>query len=190
VIAAVAVVLAAGGSRRLGRPKQLLDYRGEPMVRHAVRVAIDAGCARTVVVQGAVALDAVVKDLDVEIVSNAEWQEGIASSIRAAVIAAAGQCLLLTTVDQPLVTSDHLRILLDHDAPIIATGYRDVAGIPVVFGAEFRDELLALRGDRGARGVIEAHRGQLAVVRFEDAAFDIDRDADYVRLRELESCEE
>ncbi|HEX7706065.1 MAG TPA: nucleotidyltransferase family protein [Thermoanaerobaculia bacterium] len=190
MIDAVAVVLAAGGSRRLGRPKQLLDYRGEPLIRHAVRVAIAAGCTRALVIQGAVEVSSLLEGLNVEVVSNEEWQEGISSSIRAAVAAAAGRRILFTTVDQPLVTPEHLRMLLALEAPIVATGYRAVAGIPVAFAAGLHGELLTLRGDRGARSVIDAHREELAVVPFEDAAFDVDRDADYFQLLELEAGEE
>ena len=178
----VAVVLAAGGSSRLGRPKQLLDFRGEPLIVHASKVALGAGCDRTIVVWGSVPPPAALKALDVELLANRGWSEGLASSIRIAVEEAGEARLLLTLVDQPLVTSGHLRNLLGVDAPIVATGYRGTAGVPCVFAPELRNELLALRGDTGARGVIEAHRTDVVTVPFEDAAVDVDSEEDYRRV--------
>ena len=84
--------------------------------------------------------------------------------------------------DQPLITVQHLRALIASDAPIIATGYAGIAGVPAVFAPEFVPELLALRGDRGARVVIAAHRDIARVVPFEDAAVDIDRQDDLRKL--------
>jgi CTP:molybdopterin cytidylyltransferase MocA len=85
--------------------------------------------------------------------------------------------------DQPLITVEHLRNLLAIDAPIVATRYSNIAGVPAVFAPEFAADLLALRGDRGARAVIEAHRDVTRVVPFEDAAVDIDTADDLRRLK-------
>lgn len=178
----VAVVLAAGGSSRLGRPKQLLDFDGEPMIVHAARVALDAGCDRTIVVWGAAPLPAALDALDVEPLENRDWAEGLASSIRIAVESAGEARILLTLADQPMVTAEHLRALLAIPAPIVATAYGGTAGVPCAFAPEFRSELLALRGDRGARGLIEAHAGDVVAVPFENAAVDVDSDEDYRRL--------
>ena len=175
----VAVILAAGGSSRLGRPKQLLDYHGEPLIVHAVRVALGVECDRTLVIWSDAAPPPPLQG--VELIENRDWREGISSSIRAAVRAAGEHArLLLTLVDQPLVTAGHLRTLVETNAPIVATGYRGIAGVPAVFGPEFRDELLALRGDRGARAVIEKHGA--VVVPFEAAAIDVDSEEDYRKL--------
>ena len=174
----VAVVLAAGASSRFGRPKQLEAFRGDPLVVHAARVALGAACDRTIVVWGAVKLPAVLQELPVELLENRDWSEGMASSIRTAVEAAGKARILITLGDQPLVTADHLRVLLRGSAPIVATGYGGVAGVPAVFAPELRSRLLALRGDRGARAVIEAHREVVRVIPFEDAAVDVDRPED------------
>lgn len=79
------IILAAGESSRYGKPKQLLDFHGQPFVRVVAKTALAAGLAPVVVVSGANAeeVEAAVQDLDVVIVRNAEWQEGQASSIRA-----------------------------------------------------------------------------------------------------------
>lgn len=152
-----AIVLAAGFSRRLGRPKQDVIFEGETLLERARRVASEA------------ADDVIVVTRD----NNPEAGEGMASSIRAGVSAApAGARILITLCDQPLVTAAHLRALIAVDAPIVATGYSGIAGVPAIFAPQFVPELLALRGDVGARAIIERHGAH--VIAFEDAAVDVD----------------
>lgn len=156
----VAIVLAAGSSSRLGRPKQELVFDGETLLARATRIARE------------VADDVIVVTRE----NNPDADEGIASSIRAGVRAAGEARVLILLCDQPLITAAHLRALIAVDAPIVATGYRGIAGVPAVFAPELIPELLALRGDRGARVVIEKHGAH--VIPFEDAGVDIDTDAD------------
>ncbi|HEX6097216.1 MAG TPA: nucleotidyltransferase family protein [Thermoanaerobaculia bacterium] len=157
----VAIVLAAGFSRRLGRPKQSLVFEGETLLDRATRIARE------------VADDVVVVTRE----NNPGAEEGMASSIRTGVsLAGPDARLLITLCDQPLVTADHLRALIAVDAPIVATGYAGIAGVPAVFAPELVPELLALRGDRGARALIEEHGAR--VVFFEEAAVDVDTRSD------------
>jgi molybdenum cofactor cytidylyltransferase len=158
----VAIVLAAGSSSRLGRPKQTIVYRGETLLARAERVARE------------VADDVIVVTRD----NNPDADEGIASSIRAGVNAAGEARLLITLCDQPLITAEHLRALIAIDAPIVATLYNGIAGVPAIFAPELIPELLALRGDRGARAVIERYRDVTRTVAFEPAAIDIDTEDD------------
>jgi len=163
----VAIVLAAGSSKRLGRSKQSIVLDGETLLQRAERVA-RAVADEVIVVTGQL---------------NPDAAEGIASSIRTGVRLAGDDArILITLCDQPLITAEHLRALLDVDAPIVATGHAGTAGAPAVFAPSLIPELLALRGDRGARSVIEAHRDIARVIRFEDAAVDIDKEDD---VREL-----
>ncbi len=153
----VAIVLAAGFSRRLGRPKQSLVFEGETLLARATRIARE------------VADDVVVVTRE----NNPDAEEGMASSIRTGVsLAGSDARLLITLCDQPLVTAAHLRALIAIDAPIVATGYEGIAGVPAIFAPELAPELLALHGDRGARVLIETHGAR--VVFFEDAAVDVD----------------
>lgn len=162
-----AIVLAAGNSSRLGRPKQQLVYESETLLARAMRIA------------GEVADDVIVVDR----VLNPEADEGIASSIRAGVARVAEDArILITLCDQPLVTADHLRALIAIDAPIVATGYRGTAGVPALFAPHFRSALLALQGDRGARVVINTHFDETVVVTFEAAAVDVDTEQDWRRV--------
>jgi molybdenum cofactor cytidylyltransferase len=163
----VAVILAAGASTRLGTPKQDIVFEDETLLRRAERLA------------RAVADEVIVVTPEL----NPDADEGIASSIRAGVRLAGNSRILIMLCDQPLITVRHLRNLIAIDAPIVASGYAGVAGVPAVFAPEFASELLALRGDRGARFVIEAHRDVTSVVSFEDAAVDIDTTDDLRKLK-------
>jgi CTP:molybdopterin cytidylyltransferase MocA len=163
-----AVVLAAGSSTRLGTPKQDIVFEGETLVERAERLA------------RAVADDVIVVTPDL----NRDAAEGIASSIRVGVrLAGDNARILIMLCDQPLITIEHLRNLIAIDAPIVATGYAGIDGVPAVFAPSFASELLALRGDSGARAIIEAHRDVTRVVPFEDAAVDIDSDEDLRKLK-------
>jgi len=170
------IVLAAGASKRLGRSKQLADFEGEPLVRRAARTALAA--APTLVIVASQAVRDALRGLDVGIVENPDASEGMASSIRRGVAAAEGDVLIMLC-DQPRVTAEHLQALIAAGAPIAATGYGGIAGVPAFFAAEFRSELLALRGESGARPIIDAHRARAVVIPFEAARFDLDTDADF-----------
>jgi CTP:molybdopterin cytidylyltransferase MocA len=164
----VAVILAAGFSTRLGRSKQDIVFENETLVQRAERIA------------RAVADDVIVVTPQL----NPDAAEGIASSIRVGVrMAGENARVLIMLCDQPLITIDHLLDLIATASPIVATGYAGIAGVPAVFAPEFASELLALRGDHGARAVIEAHRDVTRVVPFEDAAVDIDTTDDLRNLK-------
>jgi len=164
----VAIVLAAGSSRRLGRPKQDLVHEGETLVARATRIAHEV--ANEVIV--------------IDRAANPHAEEGIASSIRAGVERAGSDArILFLLCDQPRITADHLRALIALDAPIAASGYAGIAGVPAIFAPRFVPELLALAGDRGARAIIERHRDEVRVVMCEDAAFDVDEGGDLQELQ-------
>jgi xanthine dehydrogenase accessory factor len=182
----IAVVLAAGASRRFGSSKQLALVDGEPLIRRAVKTALDAQCDETLVVFHDPAVAEAIADLPVRLVHNAKAAEGMASSVRAAVHAAGPARLLFTLCDQPHIASTHLRALLATTTPIAATAYNEtngltVAGAPAVFAPQFRDELLALTGDRGARDLIDRHRDQATLLPCPEAAHDIDLKTDLAR---------
>ena len=178
----VAAVLAAGASVRLGRPKQLLQYRGEPLIRHAVRVAMGARCDATMVIVPPNRFADALEGLDVVVVENGDWRTGVSSSIRAAVKAAPDSRILFTLCDQPLVTSEHLQDVIAVNAPIVATEYRGITGVPAAFAPQFARQLSALEGDRGARSIIEDNLDRVVPIRLEEAGVDIDTFDDYLKL--------
>lgn len=160
------VILAAGASKRLGHPKQLVEIGGETLLARAYRIASAVAPAIVVTRRELAFGDAVI---------NEHPEEGMASSIRLGVAACDGDVLLMTC-DQPHVTSAHLRALIDAGAPIAATAYAGIAGVPAFFARQFREELLALRGDVGARRVIERHREVVVAIPLPEAELDVDVD--------------
>ena len=183
----VVAVLAAGASRRLGQPKQLVPLDGEPLLRRQCRCALAAGLGEVVVVLGANEHQhrTVITDLPVEVTVNQEWTEGLASTLRVAVCAAQRRraALLVLPCDQYRITPGDLRTLRDrwYAAPSIAwmsvsDGY---AGPPAILPDQYFEQVLELRGDAGARSVLRA--AQAPAVREmvnPRATFDLDSPAD------------
>jgi CTP:molybdopterin cytidylyltransferase MocA len=163
-----AIVLAAGFSRRFGSAKQLFAVDGELLIRRAAKSARAVAPTIVVIPTSAPEIRDAIRDLDVTILENEQAAEGMASSIRAGVRACNGD-VLLTVCDQPGVTGAHLQLLIDSGSPLAASGYGGIAGVPAFFDARYRHELLALRGDSGARAVIAAHRHELVVLPLYDA---------------------
>jgi molybdenum cofactor cytidylyltransferase len=158
-----AVVLAAGGSRRLGQAKQLLKRDGETLVHRAARLAEATHPERLLLVCGgyADAVRATVADLQVEIVFNHDWEAGLASSLRVAADALQGghSPVLIVGCDQPALEAAHLQRLL-HGATTVASGcaatsHRDARGIPAVVSALLLRQARDLHGDQGLRGVLQ-----------------------------------
>ena len=174
-----AVILAAGASRRLGRPKQLVELAGESLLRRTARAAL-AGCAPVLVVVGSRAeeMTANLAGLPVTIVGNGAWAEGMASSIRAGVaaLAAGTPGVLFLVCDQIAVDGALVGRLLaawrEHPDAVIACGYSETRGTPSVFPARSFPRLLALQGDRGARGLLLGE--DVVVVPFPEGAVDVD----------------
>lgn len=184
-------ILAAGASRRLGQPKQLVIVQGEPLLRRQSRVALAAGIGPVVVVVGchAAACARTVDDLPLEIRVNPDWPEGLAGSIRHAVRMASERRaagLLLILGDQYRITAPDLRALRAawERAPTAAYVARsgDYTGPPVIIPADRYERALTLRGDRGARAILyDAGLPPPIEIESPRARFDLDR-ADQLEL--------
>ena len=187
-----AVVLAAGGSTRLGQPKQLVPYAGQTLVRRAASAALDAGCAPVVVVVGAEREKVIsaLRDLAVTVVPNDDWPRGLGTSVRAGV-ARLQECeaLILLVCDQPKVDAGLLRKLIARQAetgqPMIASRYAGTQGVPALFTRACFSRLLALDDETGAKALLLARPGDVAEVPFEAGALDIDTPADLDSLGSL-----
>ncbi|HEX8721803.1 MAG TPA: nucleotidyltransferase family protein [Pyrinomonadaceae bacterium] len=191
-----AVVLAAGSSSRMGRPKQTLSYRGESLLRRAALAALGAGCRPVVVVTGAYAglsrreLDG----LDVREVFNPLWETGMASSIRAGVDGLLGAdagvaAAVFLLCDQPHVTAEVVSGLVSaHRAtgrPVVASAYGGGFGVPALFGRALFAELARLEGTAGAKQVIKRHTSEAHFLTLTGGEVDVDTPEDYSRLTAL-----
>ncbi|WP_224998989.1 NTP transferase domain-containing protein [Cesiribacter sp. SM1] len=178
------LILAAGGSSRLGRAKQLLQQQGKSLLALSIETALAAGLDPVYVVLGArqeQILDEI-SHLPVKIISNQEWQEGIGSSIRIGISHIEAEesydAVVILLCDQLLITADHIKSLValyqSSHKPIVATAYGAQSGVPALFSHSYFHLLLALQGDTGARKIIAQHQQNAHVVNFEAAALDID----------------
>lgn len=187
-----AVVLAAGASARLGFPKQLIVYEGQPLVRRAVLAAVEAGAEPVIVVLGANAdmIAPVLEGLDsVRAIVNHGWSKGLASSLASGIasVFADNRCeaVLVTLADQPLVDAAALKRLMaafDAEHRIVASAYDDTTGVPAVFAREHAEELMRLSGDTGASGWLRGRAAEVTRIPLGDAALDIDTSADVAEL--------
>jgi molybdenum cofactor cytidylyltransferase len=188
----VGILLAAGGSSRLGVPKQLARLRARPLLLHALAAARGAlGDAEIVVVLGASALRlrALLRREapDVRTVLNARWQSGLASSLQAGVrsVPRDAHAVLVMLVDQPNVDAVALRRLLAawrrRPALPAAAFYSGSAGVPAVLPRRLWPALLALSGDAGARAVLR-DAPAVTLVALPEAEFDVDTREDLARL--------
>jgi CTP:molybdopterin cytidylyltransferase MocA len=181
------VILAAGGSRRLGRPKQLLSVLGEPLLRRVVRMAVDVDPDHLIVVLGSSAYDCVpvIKDCGVDIVVNPFWESGLAGSIRLGVERAEEQgasSVLFLLADQPWLNSEVIGRFLERingqtDA-IISARYDGILGAPMMFGSDWFPQLKNLEGDQGARNLVAKEGGRVEVIDWSEGALDLDTPED------------
>jgi CTP:molybdopterin cytidylyltransferase MocA len=173
-----AAILAAGSSSRLGRPKQLLPFRGTTLLRAVAEQTCAASFDRVAVVLGAHAgtIAPTLDGLPLAPLANVLWTEGVASSIRCAVawaLRSACDAILLLVCDQPRLTSSHLENLLSAyraSRRRVASRYANIVGVPAVFDRADFPRLGGLSGDAGAQCMLE----DANIVEWPDGALDID----------------
>jgi molybdenum cofactor cytidylyltransferase len=173
-----ALILAAGASRRLGRPKQTVLFHGESLLDRAVRLALDAGLTPVlVVVPEAAPFAKPLRNLRCIVFENPAAGEGIASSIRTGIDEAMRlkvPGIVVMACDQPALTAVHLRALCDAPEQTTGSAYAGRVGIPAYFPASSFPSLLTLTGDTGARDLLR----QARPVTCEALSLDIDTDHD------------
>ena len=188
-----AILLAAGGSTRLGRRKQLLAWQGRSLLRQAAEAAVEAGCSPTVVVLGCEAERMVPELAGLPVIAsvNIDWRRGIGTSIkhgaaRLLALSPMVDATLILLSDQPLVNAQTLRRLIDEYTrsakSICVSAYANTIGPPVVVGRPGFPQLLALPDSQGAKAIWS--KCPLAIARYQcdEAAMDVDTPGDYAKL--------
>jgi CTP:molybdopterin cytidylyltransferase MocA len=182
-----AIVLAAGASKRLGRPKQLVEIGGEPLLVRVVRAVLATAPRECVVVLDESApFDAVLVALDARIVRISDAATGMAASLRAGVAALDAECdgALIVVTDQPALDARHLHSLCIawRAAPAfaIASAYAGTIGVPALLPRSWFDAVAALSGDVGARELLRSRPDVIAIAA-PDLARDIDTPDDVTR---------
>ncbi|RAU81858.1 nucleotidyltransferase family protein [Pontibacter arcticus] len=187
------VILAAGASTRLGKPKQNLYFEGATLLQRAVKTALISVCDPIIVVLSPDASYTLPEDKTktVTIVRNSEWQEGMASSIRIGLLTLLEASSEITSsifmvCDQPFVEAALLHNIVqtktESGKGIVASKYKDTLGTPVLFDKRYFPELLALQGQEGAKRLIAKYKEDVAAVDFPLGYVDIDTSDDYNAL--------
>ena len=189
-----AIILAAGPSRRLGQPKQLLGFAGEALLERALRLAKEAGASPVLAVLGAnfAPICASIPFNEAIPVFNEKWEQGMSTSIHAGLNEADVRSpeavgALVMTCDQPRLSAEHLRALLrgfaaQEKPTIITSTYAGTYGIPAVFPRSVYPKLHALHGDKGARTLLIKPPCPIVAVPFEGGDIDIDLPEDLAHL--------
>ena len=180
------LVLAAGGSKRLGQAKQLLPYGGAPLLGHVLQTAQACRFDQLLCVVGGASTEVRrwVDLRDVEVVENAHYGEGCSSSIAAALEHVDDRCdvLVLMLGDQPGVTVATVEALLAGrgDAPLAACAYSDGRGHPLAFSRAMFSDLAALHGDKGVWKLLDRFEPDVVNVPVEGSIpLDVDTWEDY-----------
>jgi molybdenum cofactor cytidylyltransferase len=191
-----AIILAAGGSTRMGQPKLTLDWHGSPLVRWVAKTALFAECSPVIVVTGADPDDTLdsLAGLPVSYAHNTQWQSGQSSSVRIGIEALPSNvdAALIMLGDQPQIPVKVLRSLIEAYAsttpppPIIALSVGGRRANPVLFDSAMFAELIKLAGDAGARTIFSRFPVHLIPFDDPDLVLDVDSPEDYQRLMELE----
>lgn len=192
-------ILAAGTSSRMGSPKQLLLWRDDILVVHAIKTALNTKTNEVIVVLGA-NYDAIaeeIKHFPVIILNNKQWELGLGASIACASKYVESQSikpdgLLVMLADQPLVSTEYLNDMIEVFVPqtnqIVATAYDDQKfGVPVLFDGCYIKQLLVLNDDSGAKQILKTNESLVKVLKLSVKNVDLDTKEDYEKLRKKQS---
>lgn len=188
------VILAAGMSTRLGRPKQLLEVGGKPLIAHVADTALGSRLDEVIVVLGhqAGAVRNALGDRAVRVRVNPQYREGQSTSLIAALdsVGESTDAIVVLLSDQPTIATRVIDDLVDAwratRAPIVASSYGGTTSHPLLFGRELFKEIRSIQGDRGARDVVRRHRDEVVTVDggADQPPPDVDTEEAYELLRE------
>jgi molybdenum cofactor cytidylyltransferase len=183
------IILAAGNSSRLGRPKQLLPYRGKTLLSHVIDESVIAALQPVILVTGAyhVEIESSLEGRSPELVYNPQWETGMASGIVAGLkktllIDPKLQAVIIAVCDQPYISSDLFQALITEctisGKGLVACRYAETVGTPVLFGQRYFAELALLSGEAGAKQLLKRHPNDVGTVHFPKGRIDIDTEED------------
>jgi molybdenum cofactor cytidylyltransferase len=187
------IILAAGSSSRLGRPKQLIEFQGKNLIQKAIKEAQKSKADSLVVVLGWNP-DLIKTGFDsdkIPYVINENWEEGMASSmqegLRFLMENEHPDQVILMLVDQPFVDSKLLdRLILEKEKSgkgILACSYSETLGVPAIFDQSYFEEMLCLKGSEGAKKVILKNSDDVFSIDFPLGAVDLDTEEDLIRIK-------
>lgn len=186
------IILSAGNSTRLGRPKQLLIFKDKTLIEWTIDAALETNFKPVVVVLGAFANQILEKlPPDLPIVINENWADGMASSIAAGVAeilkhAPELENMIITVSDQAFINATNLLALqqkhINTKKGIIASSYAKTTGTPALFNKRYFPQLLSLKGNNGAKSMLKLHDNDVETVAFALGNIDIDTETDYHNL--------
>jgi molybdenum cofactor cytidylyltransferase len=187
------LIIAAGQSKRLGSPKQLLVFEGETLINRQIRIITGAVSMPVYLVLGAhaISIRSQLSNSAVSVVMNENWEEGMASSIRVGIDVIMNKNpsidgVMIVVCDQPFLDASILQSIFSLQKSslqsIVACSYDGIIGTPVLFHKTMFEKLLALEGDIGARKIINDNPDEVAILSFEKGIVDIDTLEDYQKL--------
>ena len=185
------IILAAGESKRMNGIKQLLPWKDSTLLGHAITQSLQTRTNEVYVVLGA-NTDKILNKVDtskINIIINEDWSFGMGTSIAAAIrFFRTNQLdfdgILIQLMDQPLLNVSYYNLLINKyitSKYIIASSYKSRYGVPAVFNRIYFDELLVLKSDKGAKGVIKKHEKELIVIDSEGKTIDLDDSETYLK---------
>lgn len=190
-----AIILAAGESKRMRRPKQLIKWHGRALIEHVTQQAVDAALKPVVVVTGhrADEVRAALNHPLATVVHNPDWPEGMSTSVRSgvAVLTSDIDAAVFLLIDQPRVDAAHIKAMITmyHNSgkPIIVSSYKGRRSSPTLFDRSFFEQLMHASGDSGGRAIIKANPESVASVEAANESTLVDIDTPETLRRELES---
>ncbi|MFK8008486.1 MAG: NTP transferase domain-containing protein [Saprospiraceae bacterium] len=185
------LLLAAGSSSRLGRPKQLLKLNGETLLQKSIIAALNIS-KNVIVVLGAneKLIRPTIADFPIEVTLNERWAEGMSSSIRTGMSVLENKkykAVLIMLCDQPFVDAFLLKKMISvfekNELPIVASEYEGKVGVPAIFDVSFFPKLKILKGQKGAKALMIDNLKNVERVIFEEGKIDIDTEEDWEKFK-------
>ncbi|MDC3210710.1 nucleotidyltransferase family protein [Saprospiraceae bacterium] len=185
------IILAAGSSSRLGRPKQLLELNGKTLLQKSIETALNVSINVTVVLGANENLvRPTISGFPINIILNENWISGISGSIQTGMSALKNnefQAVLIMLCDQPFINASILKGMIEvfekNKFPIVASEYEKKVGVPAIFDASFFQKLKMLKGQKGAKKLIMNNLDKTKSFMFENGKIDIDTEEDWQKIK-------